>query len=130
MSATTSLKQSAEFFKALADETRLRCLSLLASEDELCVCEFTHALELSQPKVSRHLAYLKHAGIVTDRRDKLWVYYQLDTHLPDWQRQLIAATCSALAQQESMTHALQRLQQMSCRPEKNCCTEWIPGTTP
>ena len=55
-------------FKCLADDTRARMTLLIAREGELCVCELTHALELSQPKISRHLAQLREAGILMDRR--------------------------------------------------------------
>ena len=62
--------------KALADETRLRIVALL-SHGELCVCHLEEALRLSQPKVSRHLATLRSAGVVEHRRDGTWVYYRL-----------------------------------------------------
>jgi ArsR family transcriptional regulator len=65
-----------EFFRALADGTRLRLLNLLG-EDEVCVCFLVEALKLSQPKISRHLAYLRRAGIVLTRRDGKWMHYRL-----------------------------------------------------
>ena len=64
------------FFKALADRTRLRLIHLLADE-ELCVCDCVNVLKTNQPKVSRHLAYLRRAGLVTARRDGKWTYYRL-----------------------------------------------------
>jgi len=63
-------------FKALGDETRLRIVALL-SHGELCVCHLEDALRISQPKVSRHLALLRLAGVVDRRRDGSWVYYRL-----------------------------------------------------
>jgi ArsR family transcriptional regulator, arsenate/arsenite/antimonite-responsive transcriptional repressor len=63
-------------FRALADRTRLRILGLLAS-GEVCVCEIHESLQLPQPTVSRHLAYLRHAGLVTGRKDGLWVHYSV-----------------------------------------------------
>ena len=63
-------------FKALSDRTRLRILALLA-KGEVCVCEIHDALGIPQPTASRHLAYLRRAGLVTDRRKGLWVYYGL-----------------------------------------------------
>jgi ArsR family transcriptional regulator len=63
-------------FRALGDETRLRIVALL-SHGELCVCHLEEALGLSQPKVSRHLATLRAAGVVEPRRDGTWVYYRL-----------------------------------------------------
>lgn len=63
-------------FKAFADETRLRILHLL-SRGELCVCDLVEILALPQSKVSRHLAYLKKAGLVEDRKEGLWRHYSL-----------------------------------------------------
>jgi len=65
-----------QFFKALADHTRLRVIHLLGTE-EVCVCSVVAALQTSQPKISRHLAYLKRAGLVTARRDGKWMHYRL-----------------------------------------------------
>ena len=68
-------------FKALADRTRLRILSLLQA-GEICVCDIHGSLGLPQPTVSRHLAYLRKAGLVSGRKDGLWVHYRLAS-LPD-----------------------------------------------
>lgn len=68
--------KSVQLFRALADETRLRILNLLV-RGELCVCEFTGVLGIGQSKASRHLAYLRNAGLVIDRRDGAWMYYSL-----------------------------------------------------
>ena len=84
-----------QLFKCLADETRLRCLLLIQAEGELCVCELTTALDLSQPKVSRHLAQLRDCGVLSGRRDGQWVHYALDESLPEWVRQLVANTAAA-----------------------------------
>ncbi|MCM8782085.1 MAG: metalloregulator ArsR/SmtB family transcription factor [Candidatus Omnitrophica bacterium] len=70
------MKKYLDLFSALSDETRLRIMVLL-SEKELCVCQIEAALNLPQAKVSRHLAVLRYAGLVRDRRDGLWVYYSL-----------------------------------------------------
>jgi ArsR family transcriptional regulator len=70
------VRSFSRLFKALADETRLRIVALL-SHGELCVCHFAEALRLSQPKVSRHLATLRSAGVVEYRREGTWVYYHL-----------------------------------------------------
>ena len=71
------MKQATRLFKSLADETRLRILALLLAEEKLCVCDLMAALELPQSTVSRHLAQLKNAGWVDDRREGVWVYYSL-----------------------------------------------------
>ncbi|MGN6368391.1 MAG: ArsR/SmtB family transcription factor [Phycisphaerae bacterium] len=63
-------------FRAFSDRTRLRILHLLVG-GELCVCEIVEVLGLSQPKVSRHLAYLRRAGLVMARREGLWMHYRL-----------------------------------------------------
>ncbi len=70
------MRNSAELFKALADETRLRILNLL-EHGELCVCNITAVLGIGQSKASRHLACLRHVGLVDDRRDGVWMYYTL-----------------------------------------------------
>lgn len=70
------MKEVARFFKAFSDETRLRILQLLL-KGELCICELMEVLNLPQSNVSRHMAYLKNAGLVDDRREAVWVYYSL-----------------------------------------------------
>ena len=71
-----SLTAMETLFKALADQTRLRILGLLLT-GEVCVCHMHESLKMSQPKVSRHLAYLRHSGLVETRRDGLWVHYRM-----------------------------------------------------
>lgn len=73
----TSLILLEQVFKACADRTRLRLLYLMAIEGEVCVRNFVTVLQTNQPKVSRHLSYLKRAGLVIDRKEGLWVYYSL-----------------------------------------------------
>lgn len=63
-------------FKAFADETRIRIVNLLA-QGELCVCDLIEVLAMGQSKISRHLAYLKSAGLVQGRKQGLWSYYSL-----------------------------------------------------
>lgn len=70
------MRQTTQILKALTDETRLRILALLG-QGELCVCDLIAVLQLPQSTVSRHLALLKSAGWVTDRRQGLWMYYRL-----------------------------------------------------
>ncbi len=73
------MKDVAQFFKALADEARLNLLWLLMNHRELCVCDLMAALGITQSKASRHLARLRHAGLVSDRRGGAWSYYSLRT---------------------------------------------------
>ncbi|MGQ9689024.1 MAG: ArsR/SmtB family transcription factor [Desulfobaccales bacterium] len=71
------MKQQARLFKALADETRLQILWLLMLQKELCVCDIMRVLGITQSKASRHLRYLFHVGLVSDRRVGVWMYYRL-----------------------------------------------------
>lgn len=71
------MKETAEFFKVLSDEARLRILALLFNHSELCVCDIMSVLCMTQSKTSRHLATLRRAGFVNDRRDGAWSYYSL-----------------------------------------------------
>ena len=79
-------------FKALADETRLRILSLLLhSNAELCVCEMTDALEIPQYNISRHLKVLKSAGLVGERKEGRWVYFSVIRDTDDFTTTILAA---------------------------------------
>jgi len=71
------MKETARLFKALSDATRLRILHLLFKSGELCVCDIESTMRATQTKVSRHLAYLKRAGLVEDKRHGLWVLYSV-----------------------------------------------------
>lgn len=71
------MRDVAEFFKTLGDETRLRMLAMLFHHQELCVCDFMEVLNITQSKASRHLRNLYHAGLVTDRKEATWSYYSL-----------------------------------------------------
>ncbi len=109
------------FFKSLADDTRLRMLLLICREQELCVCELTTALQLSQPKVSRHLAQLRKAGLLLDRRQGQWVYYRLHNELPDWAKSVVEL--SLQDNQSFLQVNLDTLALMGDRPERMqaCC---------
>ena len=72
------------FFEALSDPIRRRLLGMLLDEDESCVCNLQGALEVSQPKVSRHLAVLREAGLVLARRQGVWMHYRIHPQLPAW----------------------------------------------
>lgn len=77
------MKDPAQFFKAMSDTTRLQIIALLMWEKELCVCDIENILDLSQSKASRHLRYLLNSGILTDQRKNIWVYYSIDSNLPE-----------------------------------------------
>jgi ArsR family transcriptional regulator len=110
-----------EFFPTLADPTRLRCLLLLASEGELCVCELTHALDESQPKISRHLATLREAGIVSDRREGLWIHYRINPELPVWAREILNTASRANTTAKPFAQDRKRLRGAPTRPPIRCC---------
>ena len=78
-----------QFFKMLSDETRLRCLILIAREERVSVGELCIALDQSQPKISRHLAILRQSGVLLDERVGQWVYYRVNSELPGWMRKVI-----------------------------------------
>ncbi len=109
------------FFKLLADETRLHILLLLVTETELCVCELCAALEVSQPKISRHLAMLRSAAVLVDRRQGQWVYYRLNPALAGWARTILTQASQG---DTSVLPALQQnLHSMGSRPGRlaQCC---------
>ena len=72
------------FFKCLSDETRLNIVTLIVENKEQCVCDLTEKLQLSQPKISRHLALLRASGLLQDRRQGQWVYYSINPKLANW----------------------------------------------
>jgi ArsR family transcriptional regulator, arsenate/arsenite/antimonite-responsive transcriptional repressor len=93
--APSTLADSAQIMKAMADPIRLRLLRLLA-DGELCVCTLCDVLELPQSTVSRHLAHLKLAGFVSGRRDGLWVHYRLAENISELHRRLLVSVESFL----------------------------------
>ncbi len=81
-----------DFYKCLAEETRLLSLLLIEQEGELCVCELMSALQQPQSKISRHLSQLRKLGLLLDRRQGQWVYYRLHPLLNDWMREVLRQT--------------------------------------
>ncbi|MBI4349013.1 MAG: metalloregulator ArsR/SmtB family transcription factor [Elusimicrobia bacterium] len=96
-------------FKAFADETRLRILHLLTRRDELCVCDLMELLGLPQSKVSRHLAYLRGAGLVRDRKEGLWCYYSLAKPQGAFHKSLIGCLGGCFGEVESLKRDGKRL---------------------
>lgn len=113
----------AKLFKCLADETRLRCVVLLHRQGKLCVCELTYALEVLQPKISRHLALLRQSGLLVDSREGQWVYYQLNSELPVWVQRILDETVqTCITTDTKHQNDTKRLLAMESRPDfKNCC---------
>ncbi|MGD8430432.1 MAG: metalloregulator ArsR/SmtB family transcription factor [Ectothiorhodospiraceae bacterium] len=107
-------------FRTLSDGTRLRAVLLMAEEGELCVCELMVALRVSQPKMSRHLAVLRDAGVVSDRRDSVWIHYRIANDLPVWARRIIQETAERCRGMEPFIADGQRLHRMPDRPGRRC----------
>ncbi|WP_395375659.1 metalloregulator ArsR/SmtB family transcription factor [Marinicella sp. W31] len=105
-----------QFYKCLADETRLRSLLLIAREHELCVCELTEALNESQPKISRHLAQLRACGLLNDKRQGQWIYYRIHQELPEWAVTVIHQTLNVSA--EYLQQNIRNLNNMTERPNR------------
>jgi ArsR family transcriptional regulator, arsenate/arsenite/antimonite-responsive transcriptional repressor len=104
----------AQLFKTLSDPTRLRLLNLLAC-GETCVCELTGTLRVVQPKVSRHLARLKRAGLVEARRDGKWMHYRWARHGDLLVRHVLLGLCQWTANDEKMKSERRRRNQVCCR---------------
>lgn len=108
MNDETDFKQMENLFLALADKTRLRLLNLMR-EGEICVCFFTEVLGESQPKISRHLSYLRSAGIVSARRDGKWIHYRIEHPENKFVTQILRDTLQWLASQTQMLNDYERL---------------------
>jgi ArsR family transcriptional regulator len=109
------------FFGALAHPTRLRTLMLLAHYPELCVCELTYAIGVTQPHLSRHLAQLREQGLVTDRRASTWVYYRINRALPAWAKAILRETQAGLQTSQPFVEDATALSTMPNRPDAPRC---------
>lgn len=109
------------FFQMLADTTRLRISMLLQRHGELCVCELTHALSLSQPKISRHLGQLRDSGLLQARRTGRWMYYRIHPDLPVWVASIVRSTFDGVAELSPYREDALSLEQMPNRPGASCC---------
>ena len=107
---------SSTLFKALSDPTRVKIMLLLQQETELCVCELIEAINVPQPKISRHLALLRELKIVTDNKQGQWIFYQLSSELPTWVEQLLQLT--AIGDPQAIAAEQQRLARMQTRPKR------------
>jgi ArsR family transcriptional regulator len=104
-------------FRALADPTRLRLLNLIGDR-EICVCYFVEILGMSQPKISRHLAYLRRAGIATARREGKWMHYRLSIPRDETAAAVLKQTLKHLGMKPEMQRDVSRLNSACCKPEK------------
>lgn len=113
-----------EFFKVLADETRLRCLLLIFEHHELCVCELIHALALPQSKISRHLSTIRLNGLINQRREGQWVLYSIATNLPSLKNEILKMSFEELKNTQPFKEDRERLNKMIDRPaisKRDCC---------
>ncbi len=104
------------FFNALADRTRLRLLNLMG-EDEVCVCFFVEVLQTNQPKISRHLAYLKRAGLVKSRKEGLWMHYRVNEPEQEVAAQILANVRKYMRKDEQMIADRERMIHVCCAQE-------------
>src|SRR6202158_539301 len=102
-------------FRALADPTRLRLLNLIADR-EICVCYFVEILGISQPKISRHLAYLRRAGIAAARRQGRWIHYRLVVPRDTVASSILKETFKHLRERPDMRRDFARLGSACCKP--------------
>jgi ArsR family transcriptional regulator len=112
-------------FAALADRTRLRLLNLMNGR-EVCVCYFVEILKQSQPKVSRHLAYLRRAGIVRARREGKWMHYRIERPADGGAAAILDAALDALGSDREMQADLAQLDRACCQRERFVTLEGAP----
>lgn len=115
-------------FRAFADRTRLRILHLLRQREEICVCDLMRVLKLPQAKVSRHLAYLRRAGLVSGRRQEQWMHYRLLPAQGEFHAKLLECLACCLDEvptlqrdQKSLGKCCDSSAAPCCEPESKCC---------
>jgi ArsR family transcriptional regulator len=116
----------ARFFAALADPTRLRLLNLMNGR-EVCVCYFVEILKQSQPKISRHLAYLRKAGIVNARRDGKWMHYSIERPTNASAASMLDAVLASVREDSRLRSDLARLDRACCEPNKFVALQSAPA---
>ena len=112
-------------FAALSDRTRLRLLNLMGGR-EVCVCYFVEILGQSQPKISRHLAYLRRAGVVAARREGKWVHYKIVVPASTGAAKILRETLAVLREDKGMRMDLSRLNNSCCTPRKISSLQGAP----
>ena len=116
-------------FAALSDRTRLRLLNLMNGR-EVCVCYFVEILGQSQPKISRHLAYLRNAGIVAARREGKWMHYKIVAPPSLGAARVLLETLVVLGEDKAMQADRKRLDRSCCTPRKVPALEGAPLPAP
>jgi ArsR family transcriptional regulator len=125
MGSEKQIGEMEKFFLAFADKTRLRILNLMR-EGEICVYFLVEVLNESQPKVSRHLAYLRGAGIVETRREGKWMHYRITTPSDPSAAQLLRNTLTWMDSQEKMQCDYEKLKQICCSSDKTITLTQMP----
>lgn len=110
-----TISEYSAFFKVLSEPVRVRILYLILERGELCVCDIVLALDLSQSVVSRHLAYMRNSGLVSARREGVWMYYQL-TGNTGFTGQILGLLQADARHQQEMIRDLERLSSVDA-----CC---------
>jgi len=121
----TKLASLAGLFAALADATRLRLLNLMDGR-EVCVCFFVEILRQGQPKISRHLAYLRKAGVVSARRDGKWMHYRMVPQADEAAASILTAVLASLRGDRQMQADRAKLECACCAPQKLVMPEGAP----
>src|ERR1041385_8593170 len=116
------------FFRALADRTRLRVLNLMGG-GEVCVCFFVEILKTNQPKISRHLAYLRRAGVVGARREGQWMHYRIVEPDDPEAARVLTDVLSWLENDQEMQQDRQRLEKICCAPQLPVSIQGAPRPT-
>lgn len=127
--ATKSRRTPESLFRALADQTRLRILNLIG-DSEVCVCYFVETLRVAQPKISRHLAYLRKVGLVETRKEGIWVHYKL-TRFSDPHEERIVREALAWIEQSPVAHQdKKRFSTACCNPNRFESLQGAPAPKP
>jgi ArsR family transcriptional regulator len=115
----------APLFAAFSDRTRLRLLNLMDGR-EVCVCYFVEILGQSQPKISRHLAYLRRAGVVAARREGKWMHYKIVVPARPGAARILRETLAVLREEKAMQMDLARLSKACCAPSSVSVLDGVP----
>ncbi len=115
-------------FAALADPTRLRLLNLMNGR-EVCVCYFVEILKEGQPKISRHLAYLRNAGVVSARREGKWMHYSIEWPQDAAAASILNATLTSLKSDREMQADMEKLSRACCEPQRFVTLQGAPIPT-
>jgi ArsR family transcriptional regulator, arsenate/arsenite/antimonite-responsive transcriptional repressor len=117
------------FFQSLGDNTRLRLLNLMGDQ-EICVCYFVEILDQPQPKISRHLAYLRNAGVVAARRDGKWMHYRIVMPPNEGAANVLQQTLQWFSEEKAMQADRAKLTKACCTPQKFVTLQGAPLPIP